>query len=81
MKGTKERKQISAAYMSDEETDSEEGLNLLITHVDKWYKEDRKVNREKPRESRRLGVPSARLPPANGVSSGETPHGLPGFTA
>ena len=80
MKERKLWKQISAAYMSDEETDTEEGgfivhqlnwrsklLNLLITRVDKRYEEGRKVNRAKPRESRRLGVPSTRPPPANAV--------------
>lgn len=66
--------------MSDEETDDEQGgfavhqlkwrsklLSILISRADKRYEGDRKVNRAKPRESRRIGIPSVRSPPTNAV--------------
>ena len=68
--------------MSDEETNIEEGgfimhqlkwrsklLNSLIARVNKRYviEGNRKVNCAKPRESRRFGVQSVRVPPTYAV--------------
>lgn len=81
MKGANERKllkQISATYMSDEETDAEGTgftvrklswrsnlLNRLLSRLDKRYEEQRKNStlRTKPREKRTLGEFSTRGKP------------------